>query len=126
MYASPAVRVTVQTAPDAYPDEVELAEELTPLVQAYVQRVGVGDPRRLAELANPHYKGEEAEARRWIEEYRQSAGGSVTAKVASNVPYLAGVELSFSDGRRQQLSVYRADGVWGLAMGEPVREPYEP
>ncbi|MFD6417144.1 hypothetical protein [Streptomyces sp. NPDC060194] len=124
VYAAPAVRVDVRPASTAYADEAETAEELAPLVEAYVQRLARGDAADLAELGDPRYRGQEAEARKWIAAYGEPAAGGITAEVSSDVPYLAGIHLTFPDGTSQQVSAFRTDGVWGLAMGEAVGEGY--
>ncbi|MEU0333503.1 hypothetical protein [Streptomyces sp. NPDC006193] len=117
---APAVRVTVHAVHSGGPEAGEVADDVDLLVKVYVQRLAAGDAAGLARIGAPWYSGRERAARRLIAEYGPHAGEPVAATVQDPaVPYLAGVELRFGDGRRQTLSLSRGhDDVWWLQLGD--------
>ena len=98
----------------------ETADDVALLVKVYVQRLEVGDAADLARIGTPWYKGREKAAQQLITRYGADAGEPVKAIVQDPaVPYLAQVELRFSNGQRQMMELTRDhDDVWWLDMGQ--------
>ncbi|MFJ9724643.1 hypothetical protein ACIRP3_18015 [Streptomyces sp. NPDC101209] len=117
---TPVVKVAVDAATSQYPDARQVAGDVDLLVKVYVQRLQAGDAADLARIGAPWYSGREQAAQELIARYGARAAEPVEAVVQDPVvPYLAKVELRFSNGQRQTVDLSRDhDHVWWLQLGE--------
>ncbi|MGW2836159.1 hypothetical protein [Streptomyces sp. NPDC001286] len=120
LHKTPAVKVTVHAVKSQYPDAKQVAGDVDLLVKAYVQRLEAGDATDLARIGAPWYAGRAQAAQKLITRYGVHADEPVEAVVQDPVvPYLAKVELHFSDGQQQTVDLSRDHGhVWWLQLGD--------
>ncbi|MBT2511674.1 hypothetical protein J7I98_39040 [Streptomyces sp. ISL-98] len=117
---SPSVDVTVKAEKSEYPDVAETAEDVTPLLRVYVQRLKANDAEGLAKLAGPAFDQPDAEARKFVQEYAAGAQGHVEATVVEGVvDYFNRVDLVYEKtGQRQKILLVHDDGHWWVALGD--------
>ncbi|MHB9861694.1 hypothetical protein [Streptomyces sp. YIM S03343] len=120
LHKTPTVKVTISAVKGDTSDPQKMADDVALLVKVYVQRLEAGDAADLARIGPPWYTGREKAAQQLITRYSAHAGEPVKAIVQDPlVPYLAQVELRFSDGQKQMMELTRDhDDVWWLDMGQ--------